>query len=198
MENTGTYFSRLRELVALELREEQLSYQRSLEQKGASLTGSIQEPACRYPVRLGAEAYNPLGLLTLELHYEVGEDEVELDFEPGKPVTLFYLTDCGAKEIPHQCYIELVGDGVMSVSLPNKSALQSIKDLAQHHLLGVQLGVDNTSFRVMQESLSEAERNEDERFVRLRNVLLGNTQPSFRTHPPLSFPWLNRTRRGRH
>ena len=102
MVNAGTYFSRLRELVALELREEQLAYQRNLEQKGASLTGSIQEPACRYPVRLGNNAYNPLGQLTLELRYEVSEDEVELDFEPGKPVTLFYLNGQEAKEMPHQ------------------------------------------------------------------------------------------------
>ncbi|MGX8712060.1 MAG: AAA domain-containing protein [bacterium] len=189
--NISTYFSRLRKLVTLELREEQEAYRRSLEKKGASLTGSIQEPACRYPIRLGAEAYNPLGQLTLELRYEVAEDEVELDFEPGKPVTLFYLTDGSAKEMPHQCYVEWVGDGVMTVSLPSKAALQSIKDISERHLPGVQLGVDNTSYRVMLEALSEAEKKEDERFVRLRNVLLGNAQSSFRQLPRLSFPWLN-------
>ena len=193
MVNIGTYFSHLRELVALELREEQQAYQRSLAAKGASLTGSIHEPACRYPVRLGNTAYNPLGQLTLELRYEVEEDEVELDFEPGKPVTLFHLAGDTAKELPHQCYVEAVGDGVMSVSLPSKAALQSLKDLSQRHLIGVQLGVDNTSYRVMQEALAEAERKEDERFVRLRNVLTGNTQPTFRSLPPLSFPWLNRS-----
>ena len=193
MVNTSTYFSRLRELVALELREEQEAYRRSLETKGASLTGSIHEPACRYPVYLGNTAYNPLGQLTVELRYKVEEEEVELDFEPGKPVTVFYLADSGTKELPHQCYVEFVGDGVMSVSLPSKSALQSIKGLADRHLLGVQLGVDNTSFRVMQESLAEAERKEDERFVRLRNVLLGNVKPAFRSLPQLSFPWLNRS-----
>lgn len=191
MANTGTYFARLRELVALELREEQEAYRRSLEMKGASLTGSIHEPTCRYPVHLGNTAYNALGQLTVELRYEVEEDEVELDFEPGKPATVFYLTDSGAKELPHQCYVEAVGDGVMSVSLPSKSALQSLKDLSEHHLLGVQLGVDNTSYRVMMESLSEAERKEDERFVRLRNVLIGNAKPAFRSLPKLSFPWLN-------
>lgn len=193
MVNIGTYFSHLRELVALELREEQQAYQRSLAAKGASLTGSIHEPACRYPVRLGNTAYNPLGQLTLELRYEVEEDEVELDFEPGKPVTLFHLAGDTAKELPHQCYVEAVGDGVMSVSLPSKAALQILKDLSQRHLIGVQLGVDNTSYRVMQEALAEAERKEDERFMRLRNVLTGNTQPAFRSLPPLSFPWLNRS-----
>ena len=193
MVNVCTYFTHLRELVAQELREEQQAYRQSLEKKGAFLSGSIQEPGCRYPVRLGSEAYNALGQLTLDLHYEVSEDEVELDFEPGKPVTLFYLTDSTAKELPHQCYVERVGDGAMTISLPSKAALQSIKDLSQRYLLGTQLGIDNTSFRVMQESLSEAERKEDERFVRLRNVLIGNAQPSFRKFPTLSFPWLNRS-----
>lgn len=194
MTNTGTYFSRLRELVALELREEQESYRRSLEAKGASLTGAIHEPACRYPIHLGNNAYNPMGQLTVELRYEIEEDEVELEFEPGKPATLFYLQESGggtAVPLQHQCYVEAVGDGVMSVSLPSKAALQSVRDLAERHLLGVQLGVDNTSFRVMQESLSAAEHKEDERFVRLRDVLLGNAKPSFRSLPRLSFPWLN-------
>ena len=182
----------MRELVVLELKEEQESYRRSLEEKGVSLTGAIHEPACRYPVRLGNTAYNPMGQLVAEFRYEVDEDEVELDFEPGKPVTLFYLSDGkGSVPLPHQCYVEAVGDGVMSVSVPSKAALQSIKDLSQRHLLGVQLGVDNTSFRVMQEALSEAEKKEDERFVRLRNVLIGNAKPSFRSLPRLSFPWLN-------
>lgn len=191
MTNTGTYFSRLRELVSMELREEQEAYRRSLEEKGASLTGVIHEPACRYPIQLGNNAYNPLGQLTLELRYEVDEDEVELDFEPGKPATFFYLTERGANDLQHQCYVEAVGDGAMSVSLPSKAALQSLRDLAERHLLGVQMGVDNTSFRVMQESLAAAEHKEDERFVRLREVLLGNTKPVFRKLPRLSFPWLN-------
>ena len=191
MTNTGTYFSRLRELVSMELREEQEAYRRSLEEKGASLTGVIHEPACRYPIQLGNNAYNPLGQLTLELRYEVDEDEVELDFEPGKPATFFYLTERGANDLQHQCYVEAVGDGAMSVSLPSKAALQSLRDLAERHFLGVQVGVDNTSFRVMQESLAAAEHKEDERFVRLREVLLGNTKPVFRKLPRLSFPWLN-------
>ena len=106
MTNTGTYFSRLRELVAMELREEQESYRRSLEAKGASLTGAIHEPACRYPIHLGNNAYNPMGQLTVELRYEIEEDEVELEFEPGKPATLFYLQEAGggtAVPLQHQC-----------------------------------------------------------------------------------------------
>ena len=191
MENVNKYFSRQRELVAMELDEERRSYQRTMAERGGTIGGSICEPSCRYPVNLGSVDYNSLGQTTLELRYEVLESEVELDFEPGKPVTFFYLNGDEAHEVNHQYYVELVGDGRMTVSVPNKAALQSIGDLSRRHLLGVQLGIDNTSFRVMTEALNEAEHKESERFMRLRNVLLGNTPPSFRQLPALSFPWLN-------
>ena len=174
--NIGTYFAHLRELVAQELEEEKRG-----------------ERPCRYPVRLGNTAYNPLGQLTLDLHYEVDEDEVEQEFEPGKPVTLYYMAGDTLKELPHLCYVEHVVDGNITVSLPSKAAEQSIRDIAQRQLLGLQLGVDNTSYRVMTEALHEAARKEDERFVRVRDVLVGNRPPSSRTLPQLSFPWLNRS-----
>ena len=190
MENANRYFAGLRELVALELAEEQQAYRRALAGRGLG-SGNICEPSCRYPVTLGAEAYNALGHLTVELRYTVNESEVELDFEPGKPLTFFYLSGDEARELHHQCYVEMVYDGRMVVSLPSKAAMQSLHDIATHQLLGVQLGVDNTSFRVMTEALNEAERSENERFQRVRDVLLGNRKPSFRQLPALSFPWLN-------
>ena len=192
MENVSTYFSRQRELVACELEEERRAYQRSMSERGASPTGSIREPACRYPVTLGNSGRNALNQLTLDLRFDVAEDEAELEFEPGHPVTLFYPTDAdGVREVPHQCYVERVGDGWMTLSVPSQAAMQSLRALAERHLLGVQLGVDNTSFRVMTEALAAAERREDERFVRLRDVLLGRAQPAFRQLPRVSFPWLN-------
>jgi len=190
VENPNKYFSNLRELVALELKEEQQAYQRSIAELGTGTSG-IHESSCRYPVTLGAEAYNSLGQLTVELRYEVLESEVELDFEPGKPLTFFYIGSSGACELHHQCQVELVGEGRMVVSLPSKAAAQSLRDISSRNLLGIQLGVDNTSFRVMSESLHAAERSDNERFIRLRDVLLGNRQPQFRHLPAMSFPWLN-------
>ena len=188
----STYFARLRELVALELQEERERYRRSFEERGLSLSGTlIREAACRYPVTLGDNAYNSLGQLTMQVRYDTDEDEVELEFEPGKPVTFFYLHEGTPKELPHQCFVELVGDGVMVVSLSNKAAAQSLRDTAAHHPLGLQLGIDNTSFRVMTEALHAAEASDNERFVRLRDVLLGRRPPAFRSLPQVSFPWLN-------
>ncbi|MCR5444734.1 MAG: AAA family ATPase [Bacteroidales bacterium] len=194
--HVSTYFARQRELVAQELQEEQQAYRRRFEERGLPLTGSlIREPACRYPVSLGDDAYNPLGQLTLHLRFDVDEEEAELEFEPGKPVTFFYLDSNGPHELPHQCYVERVDDSALTVSVPNKGAMQSLRDTAQRHPLGVQLGIDNTSFRVMEEALRAAEHNDNERFVRLRDVLVGNRHPSFRNLPQVSFPWLNESQR---
>ena len=179
-------------MVSQELQEERESYRRSFEQRGLSMSGAlICEPSCRYPIALDDTSYNAMGQLTLSLRYEVSEDEMELDFEPGQPVTFFFFHENSPKELSHQGFVELVGDGMMTVSLPNIAAAQSLRSTAAHHPLGVQLGVDNTSFRVMTEALHAAESTDTERFVRLRDVLLGNRPPAFRSLPQVSFPWLN-------
>lgn len=179
------------ELLQKEMVYEHETYARSLT---ADRIGSrMQEPGCRYPITLGSNSYNALEQLVLTISFEVADDETESDFEPGKPVSFFYLSEDGTqvKEIPHQCYVEQAEVGVISISLPNKSALQSIRALSENHLLGIQIGIDTTSYRVMLEALSSAIRSENEKFVHLRNTLIGTNQPAFRTLPRLSFPWLN-------
>ncbi|MCQ2294457.1 MAG: AAA domain-containing protein [Bacteroidales bacterium] len=179
------------ELLKKEMAYERETYARTLT---ADHIGSrMQEPSCRYPITLGANNYNALDQLLLTLSFEVADDETESDFEPGKPVSLFYLSDDGSqvKELPHLCYVEQAEVGVISISVPNKSAIQSIRAINENHLLGVQIGIDTTSYRVMLEALDGAMRSENEKFVHLRNTLIGNDTPSFRALPRLSFPWLN-------
>ena len=176
----------------------EMNYERETYAKAmtAERIGSrMQEPGCRYPITLGRSEYNALDQLVLTLTYEVAEDETDNDFEPGKPVSFFYLSDGGEKlkEMPFQCYVEQVDVGIMSVTLPNKSALTSIKALEENHLLGIQLGIDMTSYRVMQEALSAAMRSDKEKFIHLRDTLIGPLTPNYRRLPRLSFPWLNRS-----
>ena len=190
MENAQTYFSRLRELVAAELKEEQVAYRHRIEAKSSAMGVSIRDADCRYPVQLSQISYNATGQLTVDVRYEVTEDDIELDFEPGKPVTFFSI-GTEVRELPMQCYVERVADGVIEVSLPSKAAQQSLFSHAERQLMGIQIGVDNTSFRIMNEALTEAEQNTNERFARLRRVVLGQAKPAFRQLPQLSFSWLN-------
>lgn len=179
------------ELLNKEMAYEKAVYARSL---SADRIGSrVQEPGCRYPITLGASSYNALEQLVLTVSYELSDDETDSEFEPGKPLSFFYLSEDGqqVKELPYQCYVEQSEVGVLSVSVPGKSAMQSIRMLSDNHLLGVQIGIDTTSYRVMLDALSAAMRSENEKFVHLRDTLIGSIKPSFRRLPRLSFPWLN-------
>ena len=153
----------------------------------------VLQPDCRYPVTLGASSYNALDQLLLTLSFEVDPDETDLDFEPGKPVSFFFLADNGSRlrELPHQCYVESVGIGTLTVAVPNKGALQSLRDTASARLLGVQLCIDTTSYRVMLDALSQAQHSDNDKFLRLRDTLLGLRSPAFRQLPAVSCPWLN-------
>jgi superfamily I DNA and/or RNA helicase len=175
----------------MEMQYEQEAYARTL--TDGLFATHVQEPSCRYPITLGASEYNTLDQLILTISYEVGDEESETDFEPGKPVAFFYVNDDGSQlhELPHQCYIEQAGIGLLSVTVPGKSALHSIRSLAQNRLLGVRLCVDTTSYRVMLDALSTLVRTDNEKIIHLRNTLLGTLQPNFRHLPRLSFPWLN-------
>lgn len=180
----------------VELLQKEMAYERETyaRQLTADRIGSrVQEPGCRYPVTIGASAYNALEQLVLTVTFELDPDEVDSDFEPGKPVAFFTLSDDGqqVRELPHQCYVEAADAGIVSVSVLGRSAMQSIRAMAENHLLGLQIGIDTTSYRVMLEALRQAMRSDNERFVHLRDTLIGNVQPRYRSLPRLSFPWLN-------
>lgn len=191
MTNLETYFSRQRELVSYELRAEQEAYRDSLARRGLTLTGGIREAACRYPVNVEAAGRNAMGKCLVRVHYEVDDDEVELDFEPGKPATFFFLEGNQAKEVAQQYFVEWVGTHEMVLSAASHGGVESIVTHGQHHVLGLQLGVDNTSFRVMLDALSEAAHKEGERFDLLRSVLLGDRPAAFRNIIVPPCPWLN-------
>lgn len=193
MDNTNPISSlqRLAELLRTEMQYEQEAYARSL--TDGFFATHVNDSACHFPVTLGTSDYNALDQLVLTLRYDVSDEETESDFEPGKPVAFFRMGDDGTQlhELPHQCYIEQASIGQITVTVPGKRALQSIRSVAQTHLLGIRLCIDSTSYRVMLDALSTAIRSDDERFVHLRDTLIGTLKPSFRHLPRLSFPWLN-------
>lgn len=177
------------QLIRMEFDYERTAYEQSLQR---NISGRMQESNCRYPIALQGNEYNALNQLVVTITYEMSPDETDNDFEPGKPVEFFVLEHESAKKpLPHQGYVERVGEGILQVALPNKSALQSIRAVGEKQLLGIQLCIDGTSFRVMEESLRQAMRSENEKFIHLRDTLIGARKPAFRQLPKLSFPWLN-------
>ncbi len=189
MTNSISHLQHLSDLLRKELAYEQENYRHAISVNHFS--GRLHESGIHYPVELGQTEYNALNHLILTIAFETDDDMPENDFEPGKAVQFFYLGSDEVVRIGSTCYVDQVGDGTMKIRVMEKSMLTTLKTTADGHLLGVQVGIDTTSYQVMQDSLSAAIRSSDERFVHLRETLIGPLHPSFRSQPPLCFPWLN-------
>ena len=193
--NQTTGIARLQNLDALLRMEhdyESAAYNRSL--SAENISGRADEADCKYPVTICGAGFNALNQLIVTVTYESDGDELENDFEPGQPVAFFHLgtnDQNGIMELPFIGFVDSYKVGVIQIQLPNKSSLDSLQDRAKHHLLGMRVAIDDTSYRVMHESLLAVMRSDNEKFIHLRNTLIGDLHPRFRQMPPVSFPWLN-------
>lgn len=185
------HLSLLDELLKKEEDYERATYSRSL--RVDNISGRVCEADCKYPITINGSGYNALNQLILSISYETDGEELENDFEPGQPATFFYLSPDGTSivELPHLCFVDSYKEGVLQLQLPNKASLASLQAKADSSLIGIRAAIDDTSYRVMHDSLRAVMRSSDEKFVRLRETLIGNIRPRFRQLPPVSVPWLN-------
>lgn len=158
------------------------------------MTGRAADGDCWFPIRLGNSFYNATNQLVVEITFDGDpqEEEQNNDFEPGKAVN-FFRCDASGKIVPYNytCFVSLVKGYRMQVVVGNFQVLQSLLSLAERSVLGIHLGIDDFSYQVMQNALSQVVDATDERFVRLRSVLVGERQPEFRDLQYASIPWLN-------
>lgn len=188
--NSTSHFSQLSELVRIELQCERDAYSQSLSLH--SISGRTANGDCIYPVALAGSNRNALDQLLIRIRFDaVIEDDLSKGFDPGRPAIFFYLDGDSSKDIPIQCFVEQLGDDFIDLSLPNKAALMSLESISRNKLLGLRAAIDETSYRVMLESLHEAARQDSESWVHLRETLVGPLQPQFRPQPLVSLPWLN-------
>lgn len=194
---------KLKTLLRQEYIYERDEYERSL--LVDHMGGKVQESNCRYPISLGKNYYNTLDQLTVDIAFDYSADETETDFEPGQPVVFFYIGNEHTqwvngepisngnrlKELSFQAQVDSVAVGSMKIVLPNRAALNSLIDHHQTKLLGIKLCLDTTSYRIMDEALTSAMTIDNQHFVHLREVLLGNLRPEFRSCISANIPWLN-------
>ena len=154
----------------------------------AGIPKRIQQGVCWFPVKLGADRYNSLNQLTVEVT-RTETEETEHSFEYGRPVCFFRISaDRQIRYFNFSAVISYVQDNKMVVVLPGP---QVLPDLVVTGELGVQLYFDDTSYKTMFAALREVAEAKGNRTARLREVLLGKAPALRRETGPVRFPWLN-------
>lgn len=154
----------------------------------ADVPRKVQQGICWYPVRIGASRYNSLNQLTVDVFRVEGED-VEHNFEYGRPVCFFRLKENGELVyLDCPAAISYVQDNRMVIAL---SEAQMLAVLNREEGWGVQLYFDDTSYKMMFAALRKVVLANNDRTAYLRDVLLGNLPAGFRDLLPMRFPWLN-------
>lgn len=136
------------------------------------------------------------GLAALLSTGEAGRGEEPSLFEPGKPVCFFSQDASGDRHgtggMLH--YYKFVGqvsyveENRMVIALPSPDALEQIRDA---YRLGVQLYLDEQTYRLMFEALNEVINAKSGRLADLREVFHSTLPCGKFTFAPVRFPWLN-------
>ena len=154
----------------------------------AGIPKRIQQGVCWFPVKLGADRYNSLNQLTVEVT-RTETEETEHSFEYGRPVCFFRISaDRQIRYFNFSAVISYVQDNKMVVVLPGPQVLPELVVAGE---LGVQLYFDDTSYKTMFAALREVAEAKGNRTARLREVLLGKAPALRRETGPVRFPWLN-------
>lgn len=160
--------------------------------KRAPMNGNVAEGDCWYPIRLGNTSYNIANQLVVNVFFD-GEqpEESNSDFEPGKIVNFFSFENGQMRVLNFNCTVSRVQEFRMEIAINSMPTMMALQNLASRSRIGVLLGIDDYTYQVMQSSLRQVKDRNNENFVNLRSVLIGDRQPAFRNlhHAPL--PWLN-------
>ena len=183
------HFLRQRQLLQMEYDYENEEYKRLSEELGVAR--NVQRGLCWHPVRVGRNHYNSLNQLVVEVYRSEEHSDEEHQFEYGRQVRFFVENDLGQVTYKHYVgTVSYVEENRMAIVVPSASVIMDMENSAG---LGVQLSLDETSYRTMFEALNDVEKTTNTRLVALRDVLCGLVEPGFRDIYPMRFPWLNRS-----
>ena len=192
---------RQRSLLQAEYAYEKEEYQRLTEATGVER--KVQRGVAWYPLTLGRSYHNSLDQLVIEVMRAssssidaVADDSEPSLFEPGKPVCFFSQDASGDRHgtggLLH--YYKFVGqvsyveEDRMVIALPSPDALEQIKSA---YRLGVQLYLDEQTYRLMFEALDDVINAKSGRLADLREMFHSTLPCGKFTFAPVRFPWLN-------
>ena len=177
---------RQRDLLQKEYEYEREQFQRQTENQGVER--KVRRGLCWFPLSVGRSYYNSLNQLVVEVT-RTEETETEHQFEPGKPVCFFLQDGSGLlhylKFVAQVTYVE--GER-MVVALPNGEAAAQVQEAER---IGVQLYLDEYTYRLMFAALDQVIRAKQGRLAQLRDICHTSAPSARLSFAPIRFPWLN-------
>ena len=196
-------------LLQMEYAAEKETYRKQTEEMG--LQRKIKRGDAWFPLKLGKTYYNSLNQLVIEVFRQSDDNDIDHNFEFGRPVAFFKSLSTQnnrSTQSPQIKYfsftatVSYVDGDRMVVALPDNAPLV---DLQTAENLGIQLFFDETSYRTMFEALDRVIRAKG-RLGYLRDLFYtpsssplkgekrsGGMKAESFTFAPLHFPYLNRT-----
>ena len=182
-----------RALLQAEYAYEKEEFQRLTEATGVER--KVARGLAWYPLAVGRSYHNSLDQLVVEVTRTEGL-ETDHQFEPSKPVC-FFMQDAsgdlhGTGGMLHYfrwvAQVSFVEDDRMVIVLPNSEALEQLRAA---YRLGVQLYLDEQTYRLMFEALDAVIAAKSGRLAELRDMFHSTLPISKFTFAPVRFPWLN-------
>ena len=174
-------------LLQLEYQAEKESFRKQTEEMG--LLRKVKRGDAWYPVKIGKSYYNSLNQLVVEV-YRQGDEEIEHNFEFGKPVCFFSVGEKDQiKYFSFTGTVSYVDGDRMVVSVPDNGQLIDVQGAEN---VGVQLFFDETSYKMMFDALDRVIKAKG-RLGYLRDLFYSRQQAETFSFAPMHFPYLNRT-----
>ena len=141
-------------------------------------------------ISVGRVFYNSLNQRVLELtRPDTGTDDVDHNFEYGRPVAFFTLTDREGERpsFPFTGTVSYADGDRMVVAVPESA---DVALLSSAYVAGVMLSFDETSYRTMFEALDRTLKAKG-RLAELRDLIYSRRPVGQLVFAPLGFPYLN-------
>lgn len=200
-ESPFTILQRQRALLQAEYAYEKEEFQRLTEATGVER--KVQRGMAWYPLRLGRSYHNSLDQFVMEVERGTASSSTNVEeeteptlFEPGKPVCFFSEDASGDRHgtggLLHYykfvAQVSYVEDNRMVIALPSPDSLEQLRDA---YRLGVQLYLDEQTYRLMFEALDDVITAKTGRLAELREMFHSTLPCSKFSFAPVRFPWLN-------
>ena len=177
---------RQKDLLLREYEFEKEQFQRQTENMGVQK--KVRRGMCWFPLSVGRSYYNSLDQMVVEVSRSTDTD-VEHQFDPGKPVCFFQEDASGMLSyMKFVAQVSFVEENRMVIALPSAQALTQLSNADR---LGVQLYLDEYTYRLMFQALDTVISAKDNRLAQLRDICHTSAPASEFSFEPVRFPWLN-------